>query len=54
MPHDRVALESVDVNHCDRDLLAGGCPALELAGVCADEAASRDAVRTGDEESSIT
>ena len=50
VPHDRVALESVDVNHCDGDLLAGRRPALELAGVRSDEAASRDAVRTGDKE----
>src|ERR1700682_2128710 len=50
MPHDRVALDSVDVNHCDRDLLARWWPSLELAGVRSNEAASRDAVRTGDKE----
>src|SRR5258707_15792827 len=50
VPHHRVALESVDENHPDRDLPAGGCPALELTGLRSNETASRDAVRTGDEE----
>jgi hypothetical protein len=48
--HDHVALESVDVNHPDGDLLAGRRPALELTGVRSDKTASRDPVRPGDEE----
>ena len=37
--HDHVALESVDVDHPDGNLLAGRRPALELAGVGSDEPA---------------
>jgi hypothetical protein len=48
--HDHVALESVDVDHPDGDLLAGGRASLEFAGVGSDETAPRDTVRTGHEE----
>src|SRR5689334_22702478 len=48
--HDHVALESVDVDHADGNLLAGRCAALELAGVGSDEPAPRDAVRTDDQK----
>ena len=46
---ERVALESVDVNACNRDLGPGRRDAAELTGMGTGEPASRDAVGTVDE-----